>query len=95
MRFQNRNSFVFQILGTKINELFSQWTYNFQILRSETRPIADHKDVDISKFALVNIKLLLKEANILHFLSESNLINTTSDFWGHPIGQNYDFIMYI
>ena len=68
MRFQNRNSFVSQIP----NELISQETYNFQNLRNETLAIADHLYVEISKLALFNVKLLLKEGNILHFLSGSN-----------------------
>ena len=36
--------------GTKINELFSQGTYNFQNLKNETFAIADYKYVNISKF---------------------------------------------
>ena len=35
-------------------------------------PIADHLYVKISKPALFNIKLLLKEDNILHILNESD-----------------------
>ena len=40
---------------------------------------ADHLHLKISRLALFNIKLLLKESNILHILNESNWINTVSD----------------
>ena len=38
-------------------ELFSQRTYNFQILRNETFIIANYKYVKIFKFAMFDIKL--------------------------------------
>ena len=41
-----------------------------QNLRNETLAIADHLYVKISKLALSNIKLLLKEENILHMVNE-------------------------
>ena len=59
-------------LGTRINELFPQKTYNFQNLRNETLAIADHLEVKISKLAWFNIKLLLKEGNILPLLNDLN-----------------------
>ena len=67
LRFQNRNPLVFQIL-----EFFSQETYNFQKLTNETLVVADRFYVKISKLASFNIKLLLKEDNILYILNESN-----------------------
>ena len=79
LRFQNRNPFVFQILGDWRERAFSQGTYKFQNLRNETLAIADHLHVKISKLALFNVKLLLKEDNILHTLIESNWMNTTSN----------------
>ena len=39
---------------------------------NETLAIADHLYVKICKLTLYNIKLLLKENNILHILNESN-----------------------
>ena len=58
--------------GLKQVAFFSQETYNFQNLQNGTLAIADHVYVKISKLALINIKLLLKEDNILHILNESN-----------------------
>ena len=51
---------------------FSQQLSKFENLRNETLAVADHLYVKISKLALFNIKLLLKEDNILHILIESN-----------------------
>ena len=47
-------------------ELSSQGTYNFQILGNETLIIADYKWAKIFKFAMLDIKLLLKDDNILY-----------------------------
>ena len=43
------------------NELFSQETYNFQILGNSTRIIPDYKDIRISSFHLSVVKLWLKD----------------------------------
>ena len=59
--------------GLKEKSFFPQGTYNFQNLRNEKLAIADHSNVKILKLAVFNIKLLLKEDNILHILSESKL----------------------
>ena len=50
----------------------SRGLHNFQNLRIETLAIADHLYVKSSKLALSDIKLLLKEDNILYILNESN-----------------------
>ena len=52
--------------GTKKFELFPQGTYNFQNLRHETLVIADYKYAKIFGFAIFDMKLWLKEENILH-----------------------------
>ena len=49
---------------------FSQGTYNLQTRKSETLDIADQLHVKIFKLVLFNIKLLLKEDNILHISND-------------------------
>ena len=46
-------------------KLSSQGTYNFQILENETLIITDCKHATILKFAMLDIKLQLKDDNIL------------------------------
>ena len=50
--------------GTDKVELCSQGTYDFQILGNETLAIADYKDATIFKFAMLDIKLRLKDDNM-------------------------------
>ena len=47
----------FKSRWTEKIELFSQGTYNFQILGNEALIIADYKYAKIFKFAMLNIKL--------------------------------------
>ena len=68
MRSYNRYSVVFQIIGNGRNYLFPKG--KFQTSRNETMDIADHKYVTVSKFVLLDIKLLLKEDSISHTLNE-------------------------
>ena len=56
----------FKSRGTEKIELSSQGTYNFQILGNETLIIADYKYAKIFKFAMLDIKLQLKDDNILY-----------------------------
>ena len=56
----------FKSRGTKKIELSSQGTYNFQILGNETLIIADWEYIPIFRFALLDIKLWLKDDNILY-----------------------------
>ena len=55
----------FKSQGTNKIELSSQGTYNFQILGNETLIIDDHKYAKMFKFATLDIKLQLKDDNIL------------------------------
>ena len=52
--------------GIEKFELFSQGTYDFQNLRNETLVIADYDYVKLFSFAMFDMKLWLKEDNILH-----------------------------
>ena len=47
-------------------ELFSQETYNFQILVNDTMIIVDYKDITISSFHLLVVRSWLKEDHGLH-----------------------------
>ena len=53
--------FRFEFLKEWINKRFSQETYNFHILGNDTMIIADYKDIRISSFHLLVLKLWLKE----------------------------------
>ena len=52
--------------GIKQIEISSQGTYNFQIVGNETLIIADYKYAKNFKFAMSDIKLQLKDDNILY-----------------------------
>ena len=56
----------FKSQGNEKGKLSSQETYNFQNLRNETLIFADYKYVKIFRFAMLDIKLWLKDDNILH-----------------------------
>ena len=56
----------FKSRGTEKIELSSQGTCNFQILGNETVIIANYKYAKILKFAMLNVKLQLKDDNILY-----------------------------
>ena len=72
--------------GTKINEFFSQGTYNFQKLKKETFAIADYKRVNISKFDKFTLKSLVvfiqsdnfKICNMLSSFSNKFILNKAS-----------------
>ena len=64
--FQSKVALNFKSRGTEKFELFSQGTYNFQNLRNETLVIADYEYAKIFSFALFDMKLWLREENILH-----------------------------
>ena len=55
--FQIHTAFNFKSQGTEKLELFSQGTYNFQTLRSETLVIADYEETKIFSFAMFDMKL--------------------------------------
>ena len=57
----------FKSQGIEKFELFSQDTYNFHNLRNETLVIADYEYAKIFSFALFDMRLWLKEENILLF----------------------------
>ena len=64
--FQIKIVLNFKSQGTEKFELFSQGTYNFQNSRNEIWVIADYEYVKIFSFAMFDMKLWLKEENILH-----------------------------
>ena len=64
--FQIKLVLNFKSQGTEKFELFSQETYCFQNLRYETLVIADYEYVKISRIAVMNFKLWMKEDLDLH-----------------------------
>ena len=52
--------------GTENIKLFSQGTNNFQILGNETLIIADDEYAKVFRFAVLDIKLWLKDDSILY-----------------------------
>ena len=64
--FQIKIALNFKSQETEKFELFSQGIYNFQNLRNGTLVIADYEYVKIFSFAVFDMKLWLKEENILH-----------------------------
>ena len=51
---------------TENSKLSSQGTYNFQIFGNETLIIANNEYAKISRFTVLDIKLWLKDDNILY-----------------------------
>ena len=64
--FQIKVALNFKSQGTKTFELFFQRTYNFPNLRNETLVIAYYEYAKVFSFAVFNMKLGLKEENVLH-----------------------------
>ena len=64
--FQINIALNFKSQTTEKFELFSQGTYIFQNLRYETLVIADYEYAKIFGSAMCDMKLWLKEENILH-----------------------------
>ena len=59
--FQIKTALNFKSQGTENFELFSQGTYDSQNLRYVTLVIADYEHVKISRIAVMDIKLWMKE----------------------------------
>ena len=68
--FQNKIALNFKSQVAEKFELFSQGIYNFQNFRNETLVIVGYKYANLFSFATFNMKLWLKEENILHDLNE-------------------------
>ena len=64
--FQIKIALNFKSQGTEKFEPFSQGTYDSQTLRYETLVTADYEYVKISRIAVMDIKLWLKEDLDLH-----------------------------
>ena len=64
--FQIKIALNFKTQGTEKFELSSQGTYKCQNLRNETLVITDYEYGRSFSFAMFDMKLWLKEENILH-----------------------------
>ena len=64
--FQIKIALNFNFQGNEKFELSSQGTYNFQNLRNETLVIADYEYAKISRIAVMDVKLWVKEDLDLH-----------------------------
>ena len=64
--FQIKIALNFKSPGTEKLEIFSQGTYGSQNLRYETLVIAHYKYIKISRIAVMDIKLWMKEDLDLH-----------------------------